>query len=375
MLQINELSFWEKKAFFEDIDFLIIGAGIVGMSTALFLRKKYKNAKICILERGYLPTGASTKNAGFTCFGSPTELFDDLKTIDEQLVWDTFANRYYGLQALFELVDKTKINYDACKSWDLIAHDTNNSIDTSFINYINEKAKTITGVNQIYFEDKNVSEQFGFKHIQTAYCNELEGAIDTGKLIQELFKTVVQNNIDVRFGIEAQAMETHANHVNIKTKYGLITAVNCIIATNGFAKQWIKDDIKPARAQVLVTNAIKNLKVKGTFHFDKGFYYFRNIGNRILLGGGRNLNFDEETTVKFGTTSLVQDKLQHMLKYIILPQQDFSISHSWSGIMGVGKTKKPIIKQLNPRTAIGVRLGGMGVALGSQVGKTLASYF
>ena len=81
MLRIQDLSFWEKSAYFEKIDFLIVGSGIVGMSTALFLRKKYAHAKIVIIERGYLPTGASSKNAGFTCFGSPTELYDDLKNI------------------------------------------------------------------------------------------------------------------------------------------------------------------------------------------------------------------------------------------------------------------------------------------------------
>jgi len=43
--------------------------------------------------------------------------------------------------------------------------------------------------------------------------------------------------------------------------------------------------------------------------------------------------------------------------------------------MGVGANKSPIIKMLNKNTAIGVRLGGMGVALGSQVGKKLSSYF
>ena len=34
MLRIDELSFWEKTSYFENIDFLIIGSGIVGMSTS-----------------------------------------------------------------------------------------------------------------------------------------------------------------------------------------------------------------------------------------------------------------------------------------------------------------------------------------------------
>jgi monoamine oxidase len=39
MLQINQLSFWEKQSFFEEIDFVVIGAGIVGYSAAINLKR------------------------------------------------------------------------------------------------------------------------------------------------------------------------------------------------------------------------------------------------------------------------------------------------------------------------------------------------
>lgn len=40
--------------------------------------------------------------------------------------------------------------------------------------------------------------------------------------------------------------------------------------------------------------------------------------------------------------------------------------------MGVGKKKRPIIEQLSDNVFCGVRLGGMGVAIGSLVGAELA---
>ena len=43
----------------------------------------------------------------------------------------------------------------------------------------------------------------------------------------------------------------------------------------------------------------------------------------------------------------------------------------WSGIMAFGKIKSPIIKKVSDKIAIGVRSGGMGVAIGTQVGKEL----
>ena len=58
-----------------------------------------------------------------------------------------------------------------------------------------------------------------------------------------------------------------------------------------------------------------------------------------------------------------------------MPKHTYEIQDSWSGIMGVGKSKSPIIKKINNNTAIGVRMGGMGVAIGAQVGKKLADLF
>jgi len=151
-----------------------------------------------------------------------------------------------------------------------------------------------------------------------------------------------------------------------------------LIATNGFASKLLDKNlnldyrVKPARAQVLITEPIKDIKIKGTFHLEKGYYYFRNIDNRILFGGGRNLDFKTEETTKLVQTELVKNKLEELLKTTILPKQDIKVDQYWSGIMGVGSQKKPIVKQLSNNVFCGVRLGGMGVAIGSLVGKELA---
>ena len=56
------------------------------------------------------------------------------------------------------------------------------------------------------------------------------------------------------------------------------------------------------------------------------------------------------------------------LKETILPKTSFEIEHRWCGIMGVGKEKKPIIEFVNNNVLAAVRMGGMGVAIGSVVG-------
>jgi glycine/D-amino acid oxidase-like deaminating enzyme len=374
MLFFNELSFWERKEYLNDIDFAIIGSGIVGMSTAIFLKKRFPTSKITILERGYLPTGASTKNAGFACFGSPTELFDDLQKNDEEQVWETFLLRYQGLQTLFSLVDKNRINYKKCASWDLIE---NNHLDipNDFIAYLNSRTKSILNEANVYSDDTIAIDTFGLKGFKKAYKNCLEGSIDTGKLITELYRKTIENEVQTLFGVNLESFKEMNQEVELTTNFGELKCAHLLICTNGFANKFIELDLQPARAQVMITKPIHNLRIDGTFHFDAGYYYFRNIENRILIGGGRNLNIEGETTEKFGTTAQIQNSILNLLKENILPTTPFEIDYSWSGIMGVGKEKSPIIKKVNNRVAFGVRMGGMGVAIGSEVGKKLANLF
>jgi hypothetical protein len=41
--------------------------------------------------------------------------------------------------------------------------------------------------------------------------------------------------------------------------------------------------------------------------------------------------------------------------------------------MAVGSEKKPIVQKMNKNVAFGVRMGGMGVAIGASVGKQLSN--
>jgi gamma-glutamylputrescine oxidase len=377
MLNIEQLSYWEKQTFFKDIDFLIVGAGIVGYSTAIHLREIHPSSKIVILEKGYLPSGASSKNAGFACFGSATELIDDLQHMEETLVWETVAKRWEGLRYLKQLVGESALDLEVNGSWDLItSSEEKKAIHVrDQLSNLNSELFKITGEQGIYKEDANLHAKFGFENLSTSFFNRLEGQINTGKMIRRFYQKAVEQNIDVLFGINILNYEAFLHTVEVNTSVGKINSSNLLICVNGFAKELVNEDVHPARAQVLVTEKIPNLKIKGTFHYDKGYYYFRNIDDRILLGGGRNLDFEGETSTELETTETIMSALEQLLTKVILPGRKTKIEHRWAGIMGVGKTKAPIIKKIEPNVGIGVRMGGMGVAIGSLVGKDLAEMF
>jgi glycine/D-amino acid oxidase-like deaminating enzyme len=219
------------------------------------------------------------------------------------------------------------------------------------------------------------NNDFGFQNINPKLIfNALEGQIDTGKMMRGLIKMASEANILILNNAEITSVSEEDNKVSFSLNgTEELSAKKVLIATNGFAKQFLDEDVTPARAQVLVTKPINDLKIKGTFHLDKGYYYFRNIENRILFGGGRNLDFTAEETSELGLTQLVQNRLEELLSTTILPNIPFEVDTRWSGIMGVGKQKKPIVRSLSRNVYCGVRLGGMGVAIGSSIGVQLAN--
>ena len=375
MLEIEKLSYWERKSYFDDIDLLIIGAGIVGYSTAIHFAELNPSAKILILERGYLPSGASSKNAGFTCFGSATELIDDLQSMSEKEVWKTVKLRWDGLQNIISLIGKEELGLETNGSWDLITNTDSELFKTTIskLDYLNTKIEEITGEKNVYSVDNSICEKTGFEQIKTSIYNRLEGQIDTSKMNDAFYRIAINKGIRILFSTEVTELNSSLPIPLIKSKHGDISARKIAICTNGFASQFLpKEDIQPARAQVLITKPIPDLKIKGTFHYDRGYYYFRNIDGRILLGGGRNLDFEGETTTVLSNTDFVLKRLSDILSTVILPNTPYEIDYSWAGIMGVGKTKMPIIKKVEDSIYCGVRLGGMGIAIGTLVGQELA---
>lgn len=365
------LSYWEIKSYLSNIDYTIVGSGIVGLNCALRLRERFPKSNIVVLERGVLPQGASSKNAGFACFGSLSEILDDLITHSEQDVVQLIERRRRGLDLLRQTLSDQAIDYRQYGGYELF-----DQHDLKGYDYCMSQMSKVNALLKPHFK-ANVFEikdnLFNFKNIQPQLIfTPLEGQIDTGKTMRSLTELVLSKGILILNSVSVQHFEDFGINVLIETDKFKFKTNQLLICTNGFASKFIGEKVKPARAQVVITKPIKDLKIKGTFHLDKGYYYFRNIDSRILLGGGRNLDFQTEETTQMALTEIVQNKLDELLKWTILPNSPFEIEHRWSGIMGVGNSKKPIVKQLSDNVFCGVRLGGMGIAIGSHVGRELA---
>ena len=375
------LSFWEKQSLLR-YDAIIIGGGIVGLSTAAAIKERSPKTTVLVLERGILPSGASTKNAGFACTGSLTEIIDDLGNMPEHELLQLVELRLRGLQRLRKRLGDTKIGYAENGSWELISKAAGQLAALDRLDEVNEKLKGVLGEKAFEaFEYSKVQGDFGFavEHVKYIVKNNGEGELDSGKMMRALIDLCLSKGIEIKTGCLVDRIEQANGHAEVVVKHTVIneeivfSADQLAVCTNAFAGQLYPQlDIKPGRGQVLITKPINGLMFKGIYHFDKGYYYFRRVGDRVLFGGGRNLDFEGECSTEFAFNERIRTELSHKLQQIILPGTGFEIDSWWTGIMAFGATKFPILKRDSPHICLGVRMGGMGVAMGSEIGEKLA---
>ena len=367
---MQQISIWEEESFYAPQDIIIVGAGFTGLWTALHLKEKYPDRKITIIERGIILNGASGRNAGFACFGSLTEIMSDIKLMGVERTLQLINLRYLGLKMIRQYFNDAAIDYNNCAGYELLT----NEEPLAEIQRVNELLYPITNLTETFLQKDEMIESSGLNNTKHLVENPLEGALHSGKLLQALSQMVVSKGVRIFYGLELTGFDETTEGAVLYTSQKLkLRTEKLIFCTNAFTKKLFPDiDITPARGQVLLTEPIPGLKINGVFHYDEGFYYFRNLDDRILLGGARNSSFETEYTVDDITTTTIQQELENFLKNVILPGQNPAITHRWAGIMAMGSDKFPIIKQLTERVHCAVRLSGIGVALAPMIGKMVA---
>lgn len=354
------VSYWEREEWLSPPDLIIIGAGIVGASTALFYKEKYPDQDVVIVDRGVTPEGASTRNAGFTCIGSISEHLADMKIAGEKTVLNRIERRWNGLNLLKAKAGEKEIGYEHTGGYEIFTDNQIFEMCREQMDVMNKHLQERIGIKEVYkateFEGK------------PAIFNHVEGAINSGKLMRSLHQRLTKSGVRVWWNCKAESVDSGM----VKLDNGLVLhPKKVVIATNGFSSRLVDVRVKPARGFVFISDPIEDLKWKGTFNFNEGYVYFRNVGDRLLLGGGRNVAKEEETTDQFGTNKKIKKYLYTFANEVLNLPAGWKTDMEWSGIMGVTENKEPIIDELKPGLFVAAGLSGMGIAIGMQVAKDL----
>lgn len=370
---MKQTSFWEAPS--QSFDIVIIGAGFLGSWTAYELSRLQK-LSIAVIESGSLSHGASTKNAGFACFGSVTELSADIKELGTNTTIDICQKRLKGIQKIRTVLGDATIAYDHCGGYEIFLPNDTIPSETSLQNF-NSLLESSLPIQPFRFLSTQEITSLGFStNVHSVIANPHEGSLHPVKALEALHSLAKSQGVQFYFHTQFCGYSIENESLSV-TSHGIdetIKAKKVVYCTNAFSQN---NTISPGRGQVCITSVINSLPLRGTFHYDEGFVYFRNVdtvdGRRILIGGGRNTDFKTEETTSFDSNPAILNYLQRFLSSILPSKVDFSIEKSWTGIMGFSKNKLPIVQQLNDKEFFGFACNGMGVALTPIISEELAA--
>lgn len=355
------LSYWETTLLGE-CDVAIVGAGLMGLWSAYFLKLKHPHMNIHVYDKDGFGLGASSRNAGFACFGTLGELVADSHKSSFTQALECVINRYKGLIEIQEFSQKYQLNidYEPLGGTEMLTASEHECL-----------MESLPGINEALYQElrlKNVyhsllpNEAPPFKSGYHYIFNPYEGGLNSAKLLFGLSHIVQRLGVKVFHGF--QVAEVNSHHLLIKNseREFEVKSKMTILAVNAFAKELININIKPARGQILWGTGL-NLGFKGAFHFHEGFYYFRTIGeNHFLIGGARHLDMEKEQTTVFNPNPKLQNHLLSFVHHELL-MKDFTIDNAWQGMMGFSNDKQPVIQEFKPDMWHLHGCNGMGVAM------------
>ncbi|MFK8055163.1 MAG: NAD(P)/FAD-dependent oxidoreductase [Saprospiraceae bacterium] len=376
--QLAKPSYWEQDIWYKAYDVVIVGGGLVGLQTAQFLSAANPKLRLAVIDRQFPPLGASTRNAGFACVGSLGELADDVEAIGLEATIDLVARRCEGLRLLRETLGDSTLQYEGVPNVELFrageeevlakvlgpSHGGAENLLQKVNSALASKLKLEAGPYQLHGPGKMGSGM----NYQASITNGLEGQLHPGKMVKALYKLCISRGVSC---FSESVIEVNPDGVVVESGR-TFNAKEVVVATNGFTQRLLPSSIKPALNQVIVTAPVDGLAWKAPIHLEQGYGYLRRIGDRVLVGGFRNHFKESSETDEFQLDSDLGAHLRAVLVSVLPTDACPRIEYEWSGVLGLGTTRMPHVQRLPSGLVIAAGLGGMGVALGSLLGKEAA---
>jgi glycine/D-amino acid oxidase-like deaminating enzyme len=337
-----------------EVDFLVVGAGVVGCSAAYFAAQAGR--QVVITEAGDLALGASSRNAGMLVTGTePSHHYSDAQN-----------------RELWALSERTTAYMRQFAQTAGVPMEQRGSLALAET----PEEKTALQAQAHYMESLGIAcEYLDHDPLGRGFYGAVRKAGDAVvqpyQLVQAIHAAsgadLIPNNPVYR--IE----QTTAELVTVWTRQYRFQARYVLLCTNAFSVHidpYFMGRVIPTRGQILVTAALPDTPLLDhqACYSDSSYWYFRDtFDGRLLIGGGRKTNkLLEHDTTDDRITEPVQRALEGFL-HKHFPEISAPIERRWAGIMGFSVDGIPLVGYLpgRPRVGFAVAFTGHGMAMGA----------
>lgn len=342
-----------------EVDFLIVGAGIVGTAAAIFAGQAGR--QVTITEMRDVALGASSRNAGFMLTGL-----------------DTYYHRAierYGHPMTRELWALSLKTHDYWRAWAQQAGGVRMQQTGSYLlaesdeeaDELEAAARALTADGIAVEFDRRDPLGRGFKAaIRQPWDGEVQPVDLAWAMLRLSGAELIANN-------EVYKVEQVGETAIVHTRQFIFHARHALLCTNAYSPSvhpYFIGKVMPTRAQCLVTEPLPEPVMSGIGYSDYGYMYYRmTFDNRLLLGGGRKLYKPlENDTSDDRITDPVQGFLDAYLRERF-PDVSAPVDRRWAGIMGFSADGVPLVGTLPgmPRIGFAVGFTGHGLSFGAGV--------
>lgn len=344
-----------------DVDFLVVGAGLIGCTAAYFAGQQGRD--VVITEMRDVGLGASSRNAGFMITGMDTYYHRAIEIYGRDLtswMW-RLSNRTHEIWHQFA----SKGNVPVFNGGSLLLAESQAEKDEIKLAYEALKADG----HQAIYHDSDPLKRGYFAAIEQPQDCAIQPYHFVNSIFQQSGAELVANN-------ELYAIEqTEADYVMVYTRQYAFRAKHVLLCTNAYSPNihpYFIGKVIPNRAQVLVTEPLDQSLIPSCGYSDYGYMYYRmTFDNRFLVGGARNLyqELEGDTTddrVNEQVQSALEDYCRKYYPETIGADGQLNVHRRWAGIMGFTPDSIPLVGTLPDMPNVGFAVGftGHGLAMG-----------
>ena len=340
-----------------EVDFLIVGAGLVGCAAAHFAAQAGR--EVVITDQRSAGMGASGRNAGFMITGLDTYYHHAVERHGHAVVREIWDLSKHTHACWRDFAAKGDVPLVQCGSL-LLAESEAEAEDLRQ----SARAMQADGIDVI-FHDGDPLERGYYAGIEQPW----DCAVQPYELVQAILS---QSGAEFIPGNEMYAIEQNVpGSVTVYTQLYVFKARKVLLCTNAYSMHidpYFVGKVIPTRAQCLVTQPLPEPVLNTCGYSDYGYMYYRmTFDNRLLIGGGRKQNkLLENDTTDDRVTDAVQRTLDAYLRQRF-PEVTAPVARRWAGIMGFSPDNIPLVGTLPDKPDVGFAVGftGHGLALGA----------
>ncbi len=338
----------------QETDVAIVGAGITGTATALWLARA--GISTHVLEARSVAAAASGRNGGFIADGT-TRLYAHAVTSSEReaarRMWAfSVANHTYAEAFVQELEEQGwRCDYRRNGSYKLAASEDELGPILESARLLNEDGWAAQVVQRDELPPRLRRVYFGGMYLPA------NAEVQPVRFVTGLAHLAEQAGAVFSEESSVTGITMKDKGVTLTTPQGTLYAQKLILATNAWLPEvgklvganydWLARCITPTRGQVIATEPVNERILPYPCSAEEGYQYWRQLPDgRLIVGGWRN--YSPETEFNTYDETPYEGIQKHLDAFVheSLDLPDVKIETRWAGIMAFTSDNLPLVGQL-----------------------------